>query len=274
MLQRLVLSCLTLVVAAAAADGQWLNHPTPGLPRLADGTPDLKAAPPRGADGRPDFSGVWSWCPDCPGNDRLFFDLARGLSAAEVEMTPWAAGIQAQRERRDHVDDPYGYCLPPGVPRLYFVTGSFKILQTPAVTVFLHETPVGLMFRQVFTDGRALLPVTIPSWLGYSIGRWDGDTFVIETNGFRDGGWLDTRKARPHSDALHVTERLRRTSVGLIELTITIDDRKAFLKPWTVRTELSLQPDTEMIEGFCDTHDKTMEHRRIDPPPPEPPSSQ
>lgn len=267
--------CLGFVVAATtAASGQWLDYPTPGIPRLADGRPNLTAPTPRTPDGKPDLSGIWSWCPDCRTADRLFFDLARGLKPSDVEMTPWASAIAAQRESRDHVDDPYGYCLPPGVPRLHFVTGSFKILSTPGVTALLHETAVGLMFRQVFTDGRPLpsLPVMIPSWLGYSVGRWEGDTFVVETHGFRDGGWLDTNKARPHSDALHVTERFRRIDVGHMELTITINDPKAFLKPWTVMTRFDLLPDTELIHSFCDTHQLTMEHRRIDPPPPEPPS--
>ena len=111
-----------------------------------------------------------------------------------------------------------------------------------------------------------------PTWLGYSVGRWDGDTFVVETTGFKDGGWLDTRKGRPHSDALRVTERFRRTDFGHIQLTIGIDDPKAYLKPWTVTAMVNLLPDTELIEAFCDGHDKTMEHRRISPPAPEPPS--
>ena len=180
-------------------------------------------------------------------------------------MTPWAQGIQTQREARNHVDDPYGYCLPPGTPRINFGGGPFKILQTTQVTALLYETIAGMTFRQVFTDGRSLPEVNEPTWLGYSVGRWDGDVFVVETAGFRDGGWLDTRKARPHSDALRVTERFRRTDFGHMQLSITIDDAKAFLKPWTVQTSLTLMPDTELVEAFCDNHDKTMEHRRIEP---------
>lgn len=259
------------------SDAQWLNYPTPGIPRLADGTPDLDAPPPRVADGRPDLSGAWAGECSIYGRDAcftrgLFFDLAKDLKPGEVEMTPWAAAIQQQREAREHVDDPYGYCLPPGVPRITFAGGPFKVLQTPQVTAFLYETLVGMIFRQVFTDGRPLPDVTEPSWLGYSVGRWEGDTLVVESAGFRDGGWLDTRKGRPHSDALRVTERFRRTSVGRMELAITIDDRKAFVKPWTITTTLSLLPDTELVEAFCDSHAKTMERRRIEPMPPEPPS--
>jgi hypothetical protein len=256
---------------------QWLNYPTPGVPRLADGTPNLSAPSPRGADGKPDLSGIWAVECGLVGRDTcwtnsLFFDLAKDLKPGDVEMTPWAAAIQAQRENRDHVDDPYGYCMPPGVPRISYSGSPFKILKTPAVTAFLYETAVGMIFRQVFTDGRTLPSASEPTWLGYSIGNWEGDTFVIQTSGLKDAGWLDTRKARPHSDALRVTERLRRIDFGHMEFTITINDPKAYAKPWTVRTTLNLHPDMELLEAFCDAHEKTMEHRRISAPPPEPPS--
>jgi hypothetical protein len=198
--------------------------------------------------------------------------LAKDLKADDVQMTPWAAQVQAQREKRDHVDDPYGYCLPPGVPRIDYAGGPFKILQTPTETVLLYETLIGMIFRQAFIDGRPLPKDAEPTWLGYSVARWDGDAFVIETNGLRDGGWLDTKKARPHSDALHLTERFRRIDFGHMELLITIDDPKAYLKPWTVKTMLNLRPDTELLEAFCDGHEKTMEHRQITVRPPEPPS--
>jgi len=266
------------LVLAHPAYAQWLKVPTPGVPRLADGRPNLSAPVPRVADGKPDLSGVWAaecavYGSDACFTSSVFFDLAKDLKPGDVEMTPWAAAIQAQRESRNHIDDPYGYCMPPGAPRVDYGGGPFKILQTPQVTAFLYETLVGMIFRQVFTDGRQLPTVTEPTWLGYSIGRWDGDTFVVESTGFRDGGWLDTRKARPHSDALRLTERFRRLDVGHMELTVMIDDAKAYVKPWTAKVPLNLLPDTELIEAFCDSHDKTMEHRRIVPPTPEPPSA-
>ena len=265
------------LLLAGTTRAQWLNYSTPGIPRLPDGQPNLSAPPPRAADGRPDLSGIWAVECNIYGRDAcftrsLFFDLAKDLKPEDVEMTPWAAAIQAQRESRDHVDDPYGYCLPPGVPRIDYSGGAFKVLHTPGVTAFLYETLVGMIFRQVFTDGRLLPASSEPTWLGYSVGRWDGDTFVVDTNGLKDGGWLDTRKGRPHSDALRVTERFRRTDFGHMELTITINDPKAYVKPWTAKTMLNLLPDTELLEAFCDAHDKTMEHRRITPPSPEPPS--
>jgi hypothetical protein len=265
------------LLAPGALNAQWVNYASPGIPRLADGKPNLSAPSPHGADGKPDLSGIWAVECGIYGRDScftrsLFFDLAKDLKPGDVEMTPWAAGISKQRESRSHVDDPYGYCMPPGVPRIDFGGGAFKIIHSPGVTAFLYESLVGMIFRQVLTDGRLLPATDNPTWLGYSVGRWDKDTFVVDTAGFKDGGWLDTLKGRPHSDALHVTERFRRKDFGHMELAVTINDPKAYVKPWTVSAMLNLLPDTELIEAFCDEHEKTMEHRRITPPPPEPPS--
>ena len=273
----LAISITVSGVLPSALSAQWLNYAAPGIPRLGDGKPNLMAPTPRTADGRPDLSGIWvSECGIAFGEAcftrSLFFDLAKDLKPEDVQMTTWASAIQKQREARDHVDDPYGYCLPPGTPRIDFGGTPFRILQTPQVTVFLYETLANMTFRQIYTDGRTLPLNGEPTWLGYSIGRWDGDTFVVETTGFRDGGWIDTRKGRPHSDALHVIERFRRIDYGHTELTITIDDPKAFLKPWTIKAPLQLLPETSLLESFCDNHNSTMEHRRIDVAPVEPPS--
>jgi len=267
--QRMALATFMAVVLTSAATGaQWLNHATPGIPRLPDGKPNLSAPPPRLADGHPDLSGIWD-----VGNMLYFHDLARGLKPGEVQLTPWAAAIRKQRMDRNHVDDPYGYCLPLGVPRIN-TRSPFKILQTPQLTAFLHETFVGMIFRQVFTDGRPLPTISEaePAWLGYSVGKWDGDAFVVDTVGFRDRGWLSAMQAYPHSDALHVTERWRRTDVGHMELTVTIDDPKAYVKPWTNKIPLVLLPDTELLEAFCDNQMKILKQWSIDPMPPEPPS--
>jgi len=180
--------CATVTVTLLLfipAHAQWLNYPTPGVPRLPDGKPNLKAPVPRMADGKPNLSGVWdarcyseeclqSGAPLAGGASPLFMDLAQSLKASDVELTPWAVGIQAQRVKRDHVDDPYGYCLLPGVPRINFI-GTLKIIPTAQVTVFLYETAANLAFRQVFTDGRPLPEISEHTWLGYSIGKWEGD---------------------------------------------------------------------------------------------------
>jgi hypothetical protein len=266
---------LATFLVAGAASAQWASYPSPAISRLPNGKPNLSAPAPRLADGKPDLSGIWAVECSIYGLDpcftrSIFFDLAKDLKPEDVQMTPWAAAVAAQRESRDHVDDPLGYCMPPGVPRIDYAGGPFKILQTPGVTAFLYEALVGMIFRQVFTDGRTLPDQSDQTWLGNSVGRWDGDTFVVETNGLRDGGWLDTKKGRPHSDALRVTERFHRTDFGHMDLAITINDPKAYLKPWTAIAKVNLLPDTELIEAFCEDHAKTMEHRSVTAPPPEP----
>jgi len=256
------------VMLSGVAGAQWIDYPTSGLPRLPGGKPNLLAPVPRTSDGHPDLSGIWT-----AGTLDYFQDLAKGLKPGDVQFTPWAAVVLKLRLDRDHHDDPYGQCLPLGVPRID-LRSPFKIVQTPLLTALLHETFVGMMFRQVFTDGRPL-PKAIdsePTWLGYSVGRWDGDTFVVDTTGFRDNGWLSAQKAYPHSDALHVIERFRRIDIGHMELTITIDDPKAYVKPWTNTVPLRLEPDTELLEAFCDNQLALMKHFIADPPLAEPPS--
>lgn len=257
-----------VVLSCAAAEAQWLNQPTPGIPRLPDGTPDLSAPAPKLADGRTDLSGIWE-----VGHMRYFHDLAYDMEGPPLEMTPWAAAVRKQRMDRNHVDDPYGYCLPLGVPRINF-RSPFKIVQTPQLTAFLHETFVGMTFRQVFTDGRPLPTVgeAEPTWLGYSVGKWEGDTFVVDTVGFRDRGWLSAREAYPHSDALHVTERWNRIDVGHMDLTVTIDDPKAYVRPWTNTIPLVLMADTELLEAFCDNQMLILRAWSIDQMPEEPAS--
>ena len=264
--QTTALATITaLALFSGTIDAQWIKHPTPGIPRLANGKPDLSAPSPR-SDGHPDLSGFWGTA-----TGGYFSDPAMGLKPGEVQLTPWAAAIRKIRMDRNHVDDPYGYCLPLGVPRINF-RSPFKIVQTPQLTVFLHETYSGNTFRQIFTDGRPLpnWRDAEPTWLGYSVGRWDGDTFVVDTTGFRDRGWLNNTGAYPHSDALHVTERFRRADLGHMELTVTIDDPKAYVKPWTNKMPLLLQADTEILEAFCDNQMTILSHWKIDPPPVEP----
>ena len=262
---------VVFVLLATAASGQWTNPTTPGIARTPDGRPDLTAPVPRTADGRPDLSGIWASPRGFVGTSGFTADLIRDFNVAGAVMTPWAEGVQAQRQKRNHVDDPLGYCLPPAPPRLD-AAARFKIISTPTVTAILYEVISGSTFRQVFSDGRKLPRGDIePTFLGYSVGRWEADTFVVETNGFRDLGWLDIN-GHPHSDALFLTERFRRITVGQMELTVTIADPKAYIKPWQFTVPLRLVADLELLESYCENHAKTMEHRRIDPAPPEPPS--
>jgi uncharacterized membrane protein YphA (DoxX/SURF4 family) len=266
---RTALATITaLALVSGVTHAQWVNRPTPGIPRTADGKPNLSAPAPKLPDGKPDLSGIWD-----VGTMTYFHDLANGLKPGTVQLTPWAAAVRKQRMDRNHVDDPYGYCLPLGVPRIN-TRSPFKIVQTPSMTIFLHESFVGNTFRQVFTDGRPLpkLEEVEPAWLGYSVGRWEGDSFVVDSIGFRDLGWLSAREAYPNSPELRVTERWKRRDFGHMDLTVTIDDPKAYVKPWTNTVPLLLQADTEILDSYCDNQGNILKHWSHPPPPPEPPS--
>ena len=245
-----------VLMLPGAASAQWLNYPTAGIPHTADNKPNMAAPAPKTSGGKPDLSGIWE------AEDQTYFrDLADGLKPEDVVLTPWAQAIQKQREARDHVDDPLGQCLPHGVPRVN-TNGMFpfKIIQTPTLIVILYEQ-LGL-FRQIFMDGRKLDNDPNPSWLGYSTGRWDRDTLVVDTLGFNDKTWLDTFKGRPASELLHVQERFRRTSFGNLEVRATIDDPKAFTKPWTTTAQkMHLQLNTEILEFNCNENEKDLQHR-------------
>jgi hypothetical protein len=236
---------------------QWLNYPTAGIPRGPNGKPDLMASAPRSTDGKPDLSGVWQ-----AGGQEFFRDLASGLNRDEVVMQPWASALQKERVAKEHGEDPLARCLPHGVPRIN-TNGlfPFKIIQTPGVIVILYEQLN--LFRQIFLDGRKLVNSPNPTWLGYSTGRWDGDTLIVETSGFNDKTWLDTMQGHPASDALHVIERIRRPNFGTLEVVATIDDPKAYTKPWTTRVQkMDLQLDTDIMEFICGENEKDAAHVR------------
>jgi len=244
-----------VIVLAAAAPAQWLNYPTAGLPRTGDGKPDLAAPMPKTADGKPDLSGVW-----IPADTKYFMNLAADLKPEDAPYQPWARDLVAQREGGVHKEDPLAQCMPPGVPRVETHGGHpFKIIQMPRELILLYETSTNEVFREVFTDGRPLPKDPQPSWKGYSVGRWEGDTMVVDTIGFNDRGWIDTDKGHPQTEALHVTERFRRRNAGTMEIGITIDDPKAYTKPWSAKFNLKLVPDTELIETVCE-NSRNTEH--------------
>ena len=251
--------CLAIMFAALVmpipGSAQWLNYPAAGIPRGPDGKPNLSAPAPRTPDGKPDLSGVWQ-----AEGQQYFFDLGAGLKAGDVSLQPWAKELQQQRETHDHGDDPLARCLPHGVPRIN-TNGlfPFKIIQTPGLVAILYEQLY--LFRQVFLDGRRLANSPNPTWLGYSTGKWDGDTLVVETSGFNDKTWLDTNKGHPATEALHVTERFRRKDFGNLEVQATIDDPKAYTKPWTTTIQrMHLQLDTDILEFICNENEKDIPH--------------
>jgi hypothetical protein len=175
---------------SAPAFAQWLNYPTPGIPRLPNGKPNLEAPAPTTADGKPDLSGLYDI-----DSGRLFQDIAADIRPQDFPIQPWAAALARQREQDMRKGDPYSHCLPPVVPRINSGNRPFKILQLPGLVVILYET--GYLFRQIFTDGRPLPKDPQPAWLGYSVGKWEGDTLVVDTIGFQDQGWLDGNKVIP-----------------------------------------------------------------------------
>jgi hypothetical protein len=247
-----------LALSGVPAGAQWLNYPTPGLPRTSDGKANLRAPAPKAYDGKPDLSGIWSTDPD------FFRNLAKDLKPDDVVMLPSAAKLQAQRESNDHRDDPMANCMPPGVPRIDTSNNGealhpFKIVQTPGLVVLLYETSANSTFRQVFLDGRPLPRDPQPTWLGYSVGKWEGNTLAVETAGFNGRAWLDTFKGHPQTEAAHVTERFTRRDFGHMDLEVTITDAEAYAKPWTAKLPLTLVPDTELIETVCE-NEKDREH--------------
>jgi hypothetical protein len=241
---------LTAFVTSLGA--QWVHHPTPGIPRTADGKPNLTAPAPRTADGKPDLTGLWDMIADAAvGN--ILVRKAGDLKPADIQ--PWAQALLQERAENFGKDNPHYRCLPEG-PGYSTGIGVKRFLQTPAMIAILNED---LTFRQVFLDGRALEADANPSWMGYSVGHWDGDTLVVETNGFNDKTWL--LEGYPHTDALRMTERFRRTDFGHMEVAVTYQDPKAYSRAWTVPVRAQLAADTELLEAVCNEYaDNGQQH--------------
>jgi hypothetical protein len=230
---------ITCVLPAAA---QWLDYKAPGIPRLPDGKPNLAAPAPRTADGKPNLSGIWRG-----GGGRFDYDIAQGLKPEDIQ--PWAEALRQERVRDFRKDSPLAHCFPVSVS-FHNSRDLSRIVQTPELIVVLYESP-NSPHRVIFTDGRPLPKDPSPTWLGYSIGRWDGDTLVVESTGFNDKGWLDVG-GHPNSEALRLTERYHRRDFGHMDLEMTIDDPKAFAKPFVLKMSKVLAPDTELLEDVCE----------------------
>jgi len=232
---------MILCVTSVSVTAQWPNRPTPGMARTPDGKPDLTAPAPLSADGKPDLSGVWMVR---NGSFYLTSDLK------PEELRPWAATLYKQREDNFRRETDGIECLPPG-PKAGIGLGNFpiKIVQTADLVVVLYEYQT--IFRQFFTDGRALPEDPNPTWMGYSVGRWDGDTLVVTTAGYNDRTTIDLA-GHPHTEALRMTERYHRRDVGHLEVQVTLEDPKAYTRPWTLPLEFTLIPDGQLIEYVCE----------------------
>jgi hypothetical protein len=253
---RLTFILLALCVLSPAAEAQWLRHPTPGIPRTADGKPNLTAPPPRTADGKPDLSGIW-----VPAADRYYNNIRAGLDAKDVQ--PWAQALMEKRVREFGKDAMETLCLPLGPAVVTSPFREARFIQTPTMMAILYED---LSHRRIFMDGRQLEKDPNPSWMGYSVGRWDGDTLVVDSNGFTERTWLDW-DGHPHTEALRMTERYRRRDIGHMDLQLTLNDPAIYAKPWTVTIPLELVVDVEMLEYVCQENEK--DRHRMDAKGPE-----
>ena len=264
-----------LIASAAAMFAQWPSYNTPG-PRTADGKIDFAGLPPRTANGKPDFSGLWEPAhkkgdknggsltgtaplsfaiPTSPDDPPVaqFFNIGAGFKDGLLPFTPWGTEVRAQRKGNNNKDNPDALCLPLGLTQLHMHPQPREIVQTPREIVVLYEANGNV--RRILTDGRSL-PNNDPEpwWYGYSVGHWDGDTLVVETTGFRDDVWLDVGGS-PLTRSGKMTERWHRPKYGLMQIDITIEDPKAYTKPFTVRVNHQLMPDTELMEFVCQERD-------------------
>jgi len=264
---------VVLVVAVAipaTGVGQWLKLPTQGVPRHADGTPNLKAPTPRLPDGKPDFSGIWhagNRRPCVPGTgDFIACDseigasrLSRDLGAdtpGGLPYLPAAKKLWEERKADDGRDDPHVRCLPDNPPRHWNLPHLSRLIHTPKLLAVLYE--VNAQYRQIHIDGRPLPADMNPTWMGYSTARWDGDTLVVRTEGFRDGLWIDMQGS-PMGAAAKMTERISRPNYGTLEIELTIDDPKHYSKPFTTKLTQLIELDTELVDEICAEGEQSYE---------------
>ena len=238
-----------LLVATIGLDAQWIKLPTPGLPRLPDGKPNLEAPAPRTADGKPDLSGLWK----NDGGDRFYNNIAADLQISDV--APSAHALFMKRQLESSKDSMETQCLPLGPAYLTTRYREFRIVQTPTLIMIAFGDG---MHREIFLDGRSLEPDPNPTWMGYSVGRWQGDVLVVESNGYTDRSWLDFG-GHPHTEGLRITERYTRKNLGRIDVQVVMVDPQIYAKPITFSIPIKLQVDTEMLEAFCENNEKTRQ---------------
>jgi hypothetical protein len=268
-----ILAAAALALASSPLLAQWPPYPTLNIPHHADGTPNLDGPAPRTADGHPDFSGVWErvgpgginvdpaklQSPDGGPPAATFWNIGAGFREG-LPFTPLARLLRQERIANDQKDNPDAHCLPLGLTQLHLHPQPRKIVQTPGLIVIMYEANSGL--RQIFTDGRPLPPLTEdlqPWWYGYSVGRWEGDTLVVETVGFRDDVWLDVQGS-PLTHVGKMIERFRRPTFGTLQIDVTIDDPSAYTRPFTVRVNQKIMLNTELIEFVCQENEKSSQH--------------
>jgi hypothetical protein len=267
-MRLLTIACLLCALASA----QWIKYPTSGVPKGKDGKPNLAAPAPRAPDGKPDLSGIWRIgealpCPKLLTDDtgeclekmpisQLAADLNKAVPGG-LPFQPWA--LQVLKQRKETGLDPHVQCLPSNFPRMFTLPHFTRFLQTHDMLVLMNE--FNASYRQIFIDGRPLPEDPQPSWNGYSTASWQGNTLVVETNGFRDDLWMDMA-GTPLTGAAKVTERIRRPSFGTIEVDATVNDPKAYIKPWNMKLVLQLVLNTELMDEVCLENEKSAQHMK------------
>ena len=265
-MSRVTLCVVILLGLGSTARAQWPARMTPDVPRNSDGSVNLTAPAPRTSHGTPDLSGLWMPEPDPSGKregventvfPRYMMNVTQDLKDSMSAFVPAAASLYRDRFATEGAEDPIAHCQPAGSPRIFSLPRPTKIIETPGVVLLLHEHET--TFRQVFTDGRQLPEDPLPTWMGYSIGRWEGDVFVVTTTGLTDRSWLDV-DGHPHSEGLMMTERFRRIDVGHMDVEVTYVDANTFKAPLTITQKLRLLPDQDLIESYCSDNEKDRSH--------------
>ncbi len=267
-----VLVAFGFVCAAVPMTGQWLRYPTAGVPRKADRMVDLSARAPRTTDGKPDFSGMWlTGSPLCARQDPVTYtcgsELPMGREGINIGASlpgglpyqPWLAALVKERTANWAKDDPHVRCLPDTFLRAYSLPHLLKFVQTPGLLVMLNEMNAG--YRQIFTDGRPLPKDPQPSWQGYSSATWSNDTLVVDTIGFRDDVWIDWNGSVV-TESAKVRERIRRPDFGHLEIEVTVDDAKAYTRPWTVTLKQQIAVDTELVDEICAENERSYQRMK------------
>ena len=270
-----------MAFAATLVHAQWPEVKTKRVPLARDGKPNLDAPAPKLANGRtPDLSGMWNTiktpceqsataqifgCSDIPlGVSIGLFDVtANGSEDGNAGTTsplpyqPWADALVKQRLADQRKDDPTTRCLPISPVRQWADFFPQKIIQTEDSITILSEYMS--QYRQIFLDGRPMPKDPVPSFKGYSTGHWDGDTLVVETAGYKDGLWLDL-KGDPITSEGRTTERIRRPKFGRLEVQLTVDDPKAYTRPWSATRYLRIALDSELMEDICNENERSSAH--------------
>jgi hypothetical protein len=277
MLLRTAVVAVLCAVTIVAARAQWLNYPAAGIPRTKDGKPNLSARAPRTSDGKPDLSGVWSTDATgaaeierlfpgitdlaVPGDDprgfsKYFLNVFADVRNEDVPIKPDVLPIFLERAKTQGKDNPTSHCLPAGVPMGDLLPLPRRFIQLPDLLVILYEgvNPQ----RMIYLDGRTHV-LELPAWLGYSVGRWEGDTLVVDTRGFNDRTWMDAF-GHPRTEAMRIVERFTRPDFGHIDVEMTFDDPGAYTKPFSIRFRQTLTPDTDVIEYVCNENEKDRRH--------------